>query len=201
MDKYAFLQQKGLHLYTVLKRETSFSVRNRTQHKLISWNTSDRLPENNFFEMFFPHPEIPSKVSCCLSLPICCLNTMLLQAHQPRCVSRSRREVKRLFQLLSYWLGPPPGKARPSVNPAHNERRSLPTETVSLWVYVMCLAAAARQTASAGGLCVWPRVCAACLSVEMFSLYLTFLRSQFHTHTHIILSHSLSFIWTQSMTN
>lgn len=76
---------------------------------------------------------------------------MLLEAHQPWSVSCYRREVKRLFQLLSYWLRPPSGQARPSVNPARNERRSLPTEEVSLWVYVMCPPALTRQMGSAGG--------------------------------------------------
>lgn len=89
-------------------------------------------------ELFFLPPAILSQLPCCLSLPICFLNTILLEAHQPWSVSCYRREVKRLFQLLSYWLRPPSGQARPSVNPTHNERRSLPTEKVSLWVYVMC---------------------------------------------------------------
>lgn len=86
-------------------------------------------------DYFPPFPSFPNHILCCLSLPICCLNTMLLKAHQPWSISCYRWEVKRFFQLLSYWLGPPSGQARPSVNPAHNERRSLPTEKVSLWVY------------------------------------------------------------------
>lgn len=64
-------------------------------------------------------------------------------AHQPWSVRCYRREVKRLFQLLSYWLKHPSGQARPSVNPAHNERRSPPTEKVSVWVCVMFLYAVA----------------------------------------------------------
>lgn len=101
-------------------------------------------------ELFFPSPAIPTQLSCCLSLPICCLNAALLEAHQPWSVSCYRREVKRLFQLLSYWLRPPSGQARPSVNPARNERRSLPTEEVSLWVYVTCPPTLTRQIGSAG---------------------------------------------------
>ncbi len=99
----------------------------------------------------FSSAAVLSQLSRCLSLPICFLNTMLLEAHQPWSVSCYRREVKRLFQLLSYWLRPPSGQARPSVNPARNERRSLPTEKVSLWVYVMCPPALTRQIGSAGG--------------------------------------------------
>ena len=110
-------------------------------------------------ELFFFSPAILSQLSCCLSLPICFLNAMVLEAHQPRSVSCYRREVKRLFQLLSYWLRPPSGQARPSVNPARNERRSLPTEEVSLWVYVMCPPTLTRQIGSAGGGgCVFERV-------------------------------------------
>lgn len=72
----------------------------------------------------------------CLSLPICALNTILLEAHQPQSVGCYRWEVKRRFQLLCYWLRPPSGQARPSVNPTRNERRSLPTVKVSPWVCV-----------------------------------------------------------------
>lgn len=108
--------------------------------------------ENDFtLQVVFSSLAIRSQLSCCLSSPICFLNAMLLEAHQPRSVSCYRREVKRLFQLLSYWLRPPSGQARPSVNPARNERRSLPTEEVSLWVYVMCPPALTRQMGSAGG--------------------------------------------------
>lgn len=89
---------------------------------------------------------------------------MLLEAHQPRSVSCYGREVKRLFQLLSYWFRPPSGQGRPSVNPARNERRSLPMEEVSLWVYVMRPRALTRQigSAKAGG-CVFTHVCAICV--------------------------------------
>ena len=105
----------------------------------------------------FSSPAILSQLSCCLSLPICFLNAMLLEAHQPWSVSCYRREVKRLFQLLSYWFRPPPGQAGPSVNPARNERRSLPMEEVSLWVYVMCPRALTRQIGSAGDGVGWDR--------------------------------------------
>lgn len=72
-----------------------------------------------------------------MSLPICFLNTILLEAHQPWSVSCYRWEVKRRFQLLSYWLRPPSGQARPSANPTGNERGSLPTVKVSPWVCVV----------------------------------------------------------------
>lgn len=72
-----------------------------------------------------------------MSLPICFLNTILLEAHQPWSVGCYRWEVKRRFQLLSYWLRPPSGQARPSANPTRNERRSLPTVQVSPWVCVV----------------------------------------------------------------
>lgn len=127
-------------------------------HILMSGDTSDRCTGGGKIKklpVFDVFSAILSQLSCCLSLPICCLNTMLLEAHQPWSVSCYRREVKRLFQLLSYWLGPPSGQARPSVNPAHNERRSLPTEKVSLWVYVMCPLALTRQIGSGRGQCVF----------------------------------------------
>ena len=96
---------------------------------------------------------------------------MLLEAHQPWSVSCYRREVKRLFQLLSYWLRPPSGQARPSVNPARNERRSLPTEKVSLWVYVMssCSNPTNRKR------CGWEDVClSTCVECVWFFFVLFF---------------------------
>lgn len=122
-----------------------------------------------------------SQLPCCLSLPICCLNTMLLEAHQLGSVSCYKREVKRLFQLLCYWLRPPCGQARPSVNPARNERRSLPTEKVSLQVCVMCLLALTWQIGSAGGGgCVLSHMSAVCVicSANIFHdcYYLTLIK-------------------------
>lgn len=130
---------------------------------------------------FFFYPAILSQPSCCLSLPICCLNTMLLEAHQAWSVSCYRREVKRLFQLLSYWLRPPSGQARASVNPARNERRSLPSEEVSLWVYVTCSPNPANRKCMGWALCIWPYVCTGLVSMCVRSppLHFTSLLSRF----------------------
>jgi len=101
-------------------------------------------------QLFCPSLAIVYLLSC-LSSAICFLNAVLLEAHQPWSVNCYGREVKRLFRLLSYWFRPPSGQARPGVNPAPNERRSLPMEEVSLWVYMMCPRALTRQIGSGGG--------------------------------------------------
>ena len=144
--------------------------------------------ENAFFLLL----AFLSQLSCCLSLPICCLNATVLEAHQPGSVSCYRREVKRLFQLLSYWPRPPSGQARPSVTPAGNEGRSLPTEEVSLWVCVTCPPLLTRQIGSTWGL--WLLAHVFCICVLFFTLLLPFSSTETtscthagthaHTHTH-----------------
>lgn len=185
-------------------------VWDKASHRVICGDKHDNLGGGeNVVSLWivFSSPAILSQLSCCLSLPICFLNAMLLEAHQPWSVSCYRREVKRRFQLLSYWLRPPSGQARPSVNPALNERRSLPTEEVSLWVYVMCPPALTRQIGSArGGGCVFEHMCAmkVCFYVSSSLLHLTFPQLK-SLHTHIIFSQrlyiSLSSIWVKSVSN